>query len=70
MQDGSLELCRDGERLYLYCDTPGVKLRLPGLVAASGALHLVDGTTRPLGRLGDVFQWPYGAALLEVSVGQ
>jgi len=71
LQGGTLELCRDGRHLYLYCDTPGVKLELPlAGVGAMVACHGLDGVTATLQPLRQPFLWPSGAALLEIVLAE
>lgn len=67
MRDGSFELHRAGERLFMYCDTPGVRWHLPDLGGALIATAWApDGTRREL-RLTQPFAWPEDTALLEVA---
>ena len=67
MRDGGFELHRAGERLFIYCDTPGVRWHLPELGGAPVATaYAADGARREL-RLTQPFPWPEDAALLEVA---
>jgi len=69
MRNGSFELCRLGSRLYLYCDTPGVRLELPGLGRRIvGAFHPIGGATTKLTTIEQPFKWPVQAALLEIPL--
>jgi hypothetical protein len=65
MVDGTLELSREGGRLRLYCDTPGVTLEVPG----AGELRALraDGEGQPLARTSGGFTWPAGAELVEMT---
>ena len=66
LRNGTLELHRDGQRLWLYCDTPGVELELPRLQPDTvGAAHQRAGAARQL-RVGGRFVWPDGVVAVEV----
>jgi hypothetical protein len=65
MVDGTLELSREGDRLRLYCDTPGITLEVPG-TRQPRALK-ADGTVLPLAGEGAGFTWPAGADLVQMT---
>lgn len=70
MRDGSFELCRAERRLFVYCDTAGVRLELPELEGEVGAMvYDAGGAGKKRLRLAQPFAWPKGVALLEVSLG-
>lgn len=66
MVGGTLEVCREGDLLRVYCDTPGVRLELP---AASGGRFLApDGALTAGTVTGGEVVWPEGAGLLEMTM--
>ena len=71
MQGGTLELCRDGEDYYLFCDTPGSKIELPSLqVGAPAAFYAPVGEEPAVRHLQQPFVWPEGTALVHIRAAE
>ncbi len=64
MSGGGFELLRDGNKLYLFCDTPGVKVALPGLGSRVPARVLYEPAKTSEEDLSQPFEWPQGAAVI------
>lgn len=64
LRNGTWELMRLGTKGYFWCDTPDVKLKVPGVVAAIA--HYADGSTQLLMVRETVFTYPAGALHVEL----
>jgi hypothetical protein len=64
LRNGTWELMRLGPKGYFWCDTPDVKVKVPGVVAAIA--HLADGSTQLLVVRETVFTYPAGVLHVEL----
>lgn len=69
LRNGVFELCRAGGRLYVYCDTPGARVELPGLAATTPVLVHRAGSVSPTrGRLDQALTWGSETILVEIPL--
>ena len=64
MVNGTWEIVREGDRYHVYCDTPGVRIRIIG-AGATAVAYAADGSEMSVDYDGTL-TWPEGAAMVTI----